>query len=99
MLKAPRTALPIGVRAVETMTAYIDRVTMPQRLGGLAAAATALLELALAVMALIAWIASVAIFVAMIMLKQNSVFIPGQHPRSRAVLANNERNADAILFA
>jgi macrolide transport system ATP-binding/permease protein len=41
-----------ALTAAETMTAYIDRVTMPQRLGGLAAAATAFLELALAVMAL-----------------------------------------------
>jgi putative ABC transport system permease protein len=37
---------------VETMAEYMDRVTMPQRLGGMAAAGTALLELALAIMAL-----------------------------------------------
>lgn len=40
-----------------------------------------------------------AIFVAMIVSKQDAVFSAGQHPRSRAVFANNERNANAILFA
>src|SRR5687767_10806465 len=39
-----------------------------------------------------------AIFVAMIVPKQYSVFTPGQHPSPRAVFANNERNADTTLF-
>jgi predicted permease len=41
-----------GVSRPYRMSEYIDRVTMPQRLGALAAAATGVVELALAVMAL-----------------------------------------------
>ena len=41
-----------GVRPPRTMAEHMDIVTMPQRLGGLAAALTGVVELALAVMAL-----------------------------------------------
>jgi predicted permease len=47
--------------AVETMGAYIDRANTPQRLGGMAAAATAVVELTLAVMALYGVIVSATI--------------------------------------
>jgi hypothetical protein len=40
-----------------------------------------------------------AIFVAMIVLQQESVFLARQDPCSRTVFANNERNSDAILLA
>jgi putative ABC transport system permease protein len=41
-----------GLAPVETMTEYIERVTLPQRLGAFGAGAVAALELALVVMAL-----------------------------------------------
>src|SRR6185436_420277 len=41
-----------GIGGVRAMTEYMDEVTMPQRVGGLAAAGAAGVELALAVMAL-----------------------------------------------
>jgi putative ABC transport system permease protein len=49
-----------GLTPVETMTEYIDRVTLPQRLGAGAAMAVAVLELALVVMALYGVIAFAA---------------------------------------
>jgi predicted permease len=49
-----------GLATAETMTEYIDRVTLPQRLGGAAAIATGGLELTLAVMALYGVIAFAA---------------------------------------
>jgi predicted lysophospholipase L1 biosynthesis ABC-type transport system permease subunit len=49
-----------GLTAAETMSEYVDRVTLPQRLGACAAMATAGLELALAVMALYGVIAFAA---------------------------------------
>jgi predicted permease len=49
-----------GLTAAETMSEYVDRVTLPQRLGAGAAMATAGLELALAVMALYGVIAFAA---------------------------------------
>ena len=49
-----------GLTPVETMTEYLDRVTMPQRLGAIAAMATAGLEQALAIMALYGVIAFAA---------------------------------------
>lgn len=49
-----------GLTAAETMGEYVDRVTLPQRLGAGAAIATGVLELALAVMALYGVIAFAA---------------------------------------
>jgi putative ABC transport system permease protein len=49
-----------GITPVETMNAYFDRVTLPQRLGAAAAIALAVLELALVVMALYGVIAFAA---------------------------------------
>jgi predicted permease len=49
-----------GLTATETMSDYVDRVTLPQRLGAGAAIATGILELTLAVMALYGVIAFAA---------------------------------------